>query len=314
MQLYVPHRISPPRIGPANLADARVRRNRLGRVGLTNLGNTCAVNSVIQCLWAARTHSLTHEQSAQVPNSDLLAEFSKLLVELEAGVSATVTPKGFVSYLASDPCFADRSRQHDASEIFTYVLNRFHETLPRGPSWFTEAFQGVLTNTVACPACPGRSESLEPFFVMVVPVTTGKRTVGVQKCLRVATQTHTLEAEDAWRCRTCKLLVCATTLTQFKSVPAVLLLHLNRFAPDGTRSDVAVTFPCTGLVVASRTYDLVAICHHLGTHTKGHYTATVRRADGGWVNCDDAEIRAPAVHAWPLTAYVLVYAQRPDTD
>jgi len=113
-------------------------------LGLRNLGNTCFMNSVLQCLNSVRPLvefffcSAAVEMSINLRNvlgsgGRLAKAFSALLHEMRPadGARAAVEPHNFLDTLCDVHSQFDGGEQHDAMELFDSVVDILHEDLNR---------------------------------------------------------------------------------------------------------------------------------------------------------------------------------------
>jgi ubiquitin carboxyl-terminal hydrolase 8 len=115
-------------------------------VGIRNLGNTCYMNSALQCLMATdpltqyfRSGLYMDELNVENPlgaQGKLAVEYGKLLDELSSSSPGlnnrtVLTPRTFKAKLdAFAPQFRGH-RQHDAQELLAFLLDGIHEDLNR---------------------------------------------------------------------------------------------------------------------------------------------------------------------------------------
>jgi ubiquitin carboxyl-terminal hydrolase 4/11/15 len=112
-----------------------------GTTGLIYLGNTCFMNSAIQCLSNATplTNYFTTDQYKTDVNADnplgmkgeLAEEWASLIKELWSGTHSAVAPRDFKWKLERfAPQFAGY-QQHDSQELLAFLLDGLHEDLNR---------------------------------------------------------------------------------------------------------------------------------------------------------------------------------------
>eukprot|EP00930_Biecheleria_cincta_P055832 TRINITY_DN42092_c0_g1_i1.p1 TRINITY_DN42092_c0_g1~~TRINITY_DN42092_c0_g1_i1.p1 ORF type:complete len:1250 (-),score=214.02 TRINITY_DN42092_c0_g1_i1:186-3935(-) len=160
-----------------------------GLCGLTNIGNTCYMNSTLQCL--SHTSSLTSmflnwsdddAQKLQQNNAEVANAYRKLLSDMWGGQQVASTIEFKEALCKTQQQFAGKA-QHDAPEFLTALLGRLQEELsshecipssqnmqqPLGAAIHNE-FAGTLQNTVHCPGCQGEFTTPEQFLCLPLPL------------------------------------------------------------------------------------------------------------------------------------------------
>eukprot|EP00485_Elphidium_margaritaceum_P003456 CAMPEP_0202694858 /NCGR_PEP_ID=MMETSP1385-20130828/8600_1 /ASSEMBLY_ACC=CAM_ASM_000861 /TAXON_ID=933848 /ORGANISM="Elphidium margaritaceum" /LENGTH=1807 /DNA_ID=CAMNT_0049350777 /DNA_START=152 /DNA_END=5575 /DNA_ORIENTATION=- len=110
-----------------------------GCVGLVNMGNTCFMNCILQCL-SNTPHFTTFFTSGQYKQDinktnplgmkgELAHEFAKLISDVWSGEYRVIAPKSLKRALCKfAPQFAG-FQQHDSQEFLTFLLDGLHEDL-----------------------------------------------------------------------------------------------------------------------------------------------------------------------------------------
>ncbi|XP_057783357.1 LOW QUALITY PROTEIN: ubiquitin carboxyl-terminal hydrolase 2-like [Salvia miltiorrhiza] len=156
--------------------------------GLSNLGNTCFFNSVLQNLFAIKTlrdYFFKLDESV----GPLSAAMRKLFLETsnEGGSKGVINPRSlFGSLCTKSPQFRG-FQQHDSHELLRCLLDgmsteelsfRKHtkscEVSVKDPTFVDVVFGGQLSSTVSCLECGHTSTIYEPFLDLSLPVPTKK--------------------------------------------------------------------------------------------------------------------------------------------
>lgn len=192
------------------LSGSSIRSNSTGLTGLDNLGNTCFMNSAIQCL--AHTPKLVHyflgDYSKEINHhnplglhGELASAFGQLLRKLWAPENTPIAPHVFKAKLASfAPQFYGFS-QHDCQELLAFLLDGLHEDLnriknkpyfeikdasgrpdeevadeywsnhfARNDSIIVDLCHGQYRSTLVCPVCNKSSVTFDPFMYLSLPL------------------------------------------------------------------------------------------------------------------------------------------------
>ncbi|KAM6933571.1 ubiquitin carboxyl-terminal hydrolase 2-like [Xenentodon cancila] len=181
-----------------------------GLVGLKNLGNTCFMNSILQCLsntQSLRDYCLHNSHHRDLNNNSrtntaLMEEFAKLVQTLwTTSSSDAVSPSEFKSQIQRyAPRFMGYNQQ-DAQEFLRFLLDGLHNEVnrvtfrPRGPmedfdhlpddekgkkmwskyleredSKIVDLFVGQLKSSLTCCHCGFCSTVFDPFWDLSLPI------------------------------------------------------------------------------------------------------------------------------------------------
>ncbi|KAI0628038.1 cysteine proteinase [Trametes polyzona] len=114
---------------------------QIGTSGLKNLGNTCYMNSTIQCLSATvpfsrfftdgRWKSAVNMVNPMGTKGNLANAFANILRDMWQGENGTLSPVPFRRSICSHAPQFSGSEQHDSQEFLSFLLDGLHEDLNR---------------------------------------------------------------------------------------------------------------------------------------------------------------------------------------
>lgn len=118
---------------------SRLGQTSIGKTGLKNLGNSCFMNAVLQCLAACfplaryftsgQWRSDVNGQNPLGYQGNVAKEFAKVLRELSSDDNSVIAPTELRNELGKTrPEFANGDQQ-DAQELLNFILDALHEDL-----------------------------------------------------------------------------------------------------------------------------------------------------------------------------------------
>ena len=124
-----------------NMSDFTGVNTKNGLVGLLNLGNTCYMNSALQCLsnceyltkyflsgYYKRELNITSKYGS---GGEIVESYVKLLEKLWKETKQYIKPIEFFKTFASHVKLFANNAQHDSHEMLIYLLEKLHEDLNR---------------------------------------------------------------------------------------------------------------------------------------------------------------------------------------
>ncbi|XP_038129358.1 ubiquitin carboxyl-terminal hydrolase 2a isoform X2 [Cyprinodon tularosa] len=252
-----------------------------GLVGLKNLGNTCFMNSILQCLsntQSLRDYCLHNSHRRDLNNNSrtntaLMEEFAKLIQTMWTSTSSeAVSPSEFKTQIQRyAPRFVGYNQQ-DAQEFLRFLLDGLHNEVnrvtvrPRGTvedfdhlpdeekgkkmwskyleredSKIVDLFVGQLKSSLTCSHCGFCSTVFDPFWDLSLPIAKGYGEVSLMDCMRLFTKEDVLDGDEKPTCYRCKARRRCTKKFTIQKFPKILVLHLKRFS-EARRTSKLSTF------------------------------------------------------------------------
>ena len=354
-------------------------------VGLTNLGNTCFINSCIQCLshtyefnnFLSKGNADYKKNLNNKPESVLLVEWDDLR-KLIWSQNCIISPGRFInsvqriSKATNHELFSGWS-QNDLPEFLLFLLESFHNALTRevimdikgniktkkdemGKTCYemmkikyTKDYSEILNIffgihvSVLTPLSSSSNEAdttylsirPEPFMIIHLPIPTKEevcidktdRNITLFDCFNKHCEKECLDGDNAWFNEASNRKEAVNKRILFWSLPNIMILDIKRFITSYTtgrskKNQLFIDIPIDnvdfsayveGYAKETYIYDLYAICNHHGQIDGGHYSATIKNANGKWYNFNDTMVKEITINSNVIsgnTPYCLFYRKR----
>ncbi|KAJ0233292.1 Ubiquitin carboxyl-terminal hydrolase 19 [Hirschfeldia incana] len=309
----------------------------LAPCGLTNCGNSCFANVVLQCLsWTrplvAYLLDRGHKRDCRRNDWCFFCEFETHLER--ANMSRfPFSPMNIISRLPNIGGNLGYGRQEDAHELMRFVIDMMQSVCldefggeklvpPRAQetTLIQHIFGGLLQSQVQCTVCSNVSDQYENIMDLTVEI--HGDAVSLEECLDQFTAKEWLQGDNLYKCDRCNDYVKACKRLSIRSAPNILTIALKRF--QGGRFgklNKRIGFPETfdlgpytsGGGEGSDVYNLYAVIVHLDMLNAsffGHYICYVKDFRGDWYRIDDSEVdKVELEDVLSQRAYMLLYSR-----
>ncbi|XP_044501614.1 ubiquitin carboxyl-terminal hydrolase 17-like isoform X3 [Mangifera indica] len=305
----------------------------LSPFGLTNCGNSCYANAVLQCL--AFTQPLgsylvqrLHSRACRNKEWCFICEFECLILKAREG-NSPVSPIGILSKIEKIGSHLGHGREEDAHEFLRYAVDTMQSVclkeagtkgkLAEETTLIGLTFGGFLLSKIKCLKCHSKSEQCERMMDLTVEIDGDIGTL--EDALAQFTATEILAGENKYHCDRCKSYEKAKKKLMILEEPNILTVVLKRFQPRNFgKLNKSVQFPDVLSIAPymsetgdrSPVYSLYAVVVHLdvmNTALSGHYVCYVKDSHGEWFKIDDSTVTPVELEKVLLQeAYMLLYA------
>ncbi|XP_050424482.1 ubiquitin carboxyl-terminal hydrolase 8-like isoform X1 [Adelges cooleyi] len=300
-----------------------------GLRGLQNLGNTCYMNSILQCLSSTEDLAkyfinhfdkfINHKSRTQ---GFVAKEFRNVIVNLWSQSSRSFQCQTFKNTIGQYKDMFKHYDQQDSHEFLTILLDWLHDDLNKpknntiilgasketgeedwgqwtniNNSIIQSLFYGQQKSSVSCDTCSEKSTTFEPFSSLSLPLPSEGNKCTLSDCLKLYLNGESI---SGWHCPKCKRSRDATKKLDIMRLPPYLIIHLKRFSSSGYKKNTYVEFPKTDLDMTdfingtehrNWKYYLYGVSNHSGSLDGGHYTAyCLKTSINKWYKFDDVRV------------------------
>ena len=281
-------------------------------VGLFNKGNTCYINSCLQCLSVMPEFWSCFSNLPRL--SPFVSSFLRIMTMLTSS-KASVDPSQFLRFLEQVLRKSGKSdfnlfQQQDACEILSCILDELWGESPTA----TNLTKVHLKNTITCNTCLENNIHEDPFSILQLPVADS-----VQQSVDMFLRSEDLIGTNSYFCNVCSSHQPAVLEHEFSRLGNFLIIQLKRFSnfsgsvtKDARKvwctSDLNIPISVDNAITINKKFKLIGTVNHSGNLNSGHYTAHIAdRFSSLWLHCNDSAVVQCKKSLANNSCYVLFY-------
>ncbi|XP_068607231.1 ubiquitin carboxyl-terminal hydrolase 8 [Brachionichthys hirsutus] len=241
--------------------------------GLRNLGNTCYMNSILQCLCNTPAMAEYFNNNFYMEDinrynilghkGEVAEEFGVIIKALWAGLYKCISPRDFKITIGKINEQFSGYEQQDSQELLLFLMDGLHEDLNKADNRkrYKEEENDHLDDQAAADLAWSKHKLLNESIIVALFQGQFKSTVqcltchrksrifetfmylslplastskcSLQECLRLFSKEEKLTDNNKVFCRHCKAHRDSTKKLEVWKVPPILLVHLKRFSYEG---------------------------------------------------------------------------------
>jgi len=253
-----------------------------------NLGNTCYLNSVLQCFINDPCFKSSLKKTEK--NKNLLHLINEIDVDLTNNDEKNFKHCNLIKIVEFFNKKFPRFQQHDSHEFLLEFLDQLELN-----------YNGKIKNLLICKECNNISTTIEDFTTIDLYINKDNLVENFMDYLK-------REEIHDYHCEKCKKNVVATKKIYLEQIGEMLIIVLKKY-----HSKEKLKYPFENLKIRETksgdlfNYKLHAVIYHHGNNDIGHYNCNVN-INGNWYFMDDQNIFLnEQMNYEDLNSYILFY-------
>ena len=274
--------------------------------GIYNIGNTCYLNSVIQCI----THLNTFNKHVTNPGK-FYNSWIKLTNDITDNIKSPLNIKYFIEEfnksLLNSNMYFESFYQNDACEFITVLFQLLHDSIkeernmviegiPQNNNdkiaikclqiWkkhFENDYSYIISNSYSqiynntqCPQCNYITSNYDP--INIIPLSLQLSDTTIYDCLNTFIKREGLDNSNQWKCDNCNNYVNPIRSSKFWNLSDILIIQLKIYS-NNRKLDTNIQYPDIlqmddyniNYNQLSNSYKLYGLCIQSGNLNSGHY-------------------------------------------
>lgn len=242
--------------------------------GLANVGQTCYLNTLLQCLKACPEFRASIVSSSAGAGA-VANGICELFAAMDGVDGGSINPSKFIKTVAAAFTFLNIRSQNDIHEIYMLLVSRLGEELktemPRelhtskrpvladvqleqafvqltkkcDSAWrkavsheyssLTDALHGQVLAQIVCGNCKYIHHNYQPFSVWEVPLVADAKSTTMPTLETCFNSSMSAETIDDWKCSKCNATAPSKKTLRMWKLPRVLVICIKRFRQENGR-------------------------------------------------------------------------------
>lgn len=306
--------------------------------GISNIGSTCAINSLIQILYRNNKirDIILNAKITSTNEKTITSELKEIFELMNKNENQTIQPFKFINtfYEIFNGIFS-KYEQIDINELWMFLYEKINEETSvakevliepirniseehevkiniynnKKESELLKTVQGTYINIIQCCNCNHKSYLFEPFINLNIDITEIPEKPTNKTLVDLIINYFKVEMrEDEWRCDNCKNKCKYLKTLRLWKYPEILFITLNRFKDINNKNmEEIIINDNINFNDEKKSYSLISLGLHSGCLMGGHYTSLCKFNEGYYLYNDDdiKEIKKEIINT--NSVYMVVY-------